>query len=162
MTDKTLGELFYTALKDVYYAEHQILKVMPKMAQATLSQPLRDAFYHHRDQSQTHIERLQHVFEIIGRPPGGRPCAAIDGIIAEGEAMLLAFDGTPALDAGLIGAARTIGHYEMARYGVLHEWAGQLGSGPAMARLALTLDEEGRADALLGRIARRRANRLAL
>lgn len=158
MAEKTLNDLFYETLKDIYYAERQILKALPKMARAASSDQLRNAFETHREQTQTHVERLQQVFEIIGQPPRGKTCPAIDGIIEEGEEIISAFQGTPALDAGLIAAGQAVEHYEMARYGTLREWANQLGMSDAVLLLEETLQEEEQTDEMLTQIARDGAN----
>ena len=158
MAQKTLNDLFHETLKDIYYAERQILKALPKMARAASSDQLRNAFETHREQTQTHVERLQHVFEIIGQAPRGKTCPAIDGIIEEGEEIISAFQGTPALDAGLIAAGQAVEHYEMARYGTLREWANQLGMTDAVSLLEETLGEEERTDEMLTQIAKDGAN----
>lgn len=158
MPDKVLDDLFHDTLKDIYYAERQILKALPKMARGAQSERLREAFETHRDQTQGHIERLQQVFEILGKPARGKTCHAIDGIIEEGEEVIEAFKGAPALDAGLIAAAQAVEHYEIARYGTLRQWAKQLGMKEAAALLEQTLEEESSTDELLTEIAESEAN----
>lgn len=158
MPDKVLDDLFHDTLKDIYYAERQILKALPKMARGAQSERLREAFETHRDQTQGHIERLQQVFEILGKPARGKTCHAIDGIIEEGEEVMEAFKGAPALDAGLIAAAQAVEHYEIARYGTLRQWAKQLGMKEAAALLEQTLEEESSTDELLTDIAESEAN----
>ncbi|WP_018000324.1 ferritin-like domain-containing protein [Paracoccus sp. N5] len=161
MAEKLLDDLFHDTLKDIYYAERQILKALPKMARGAQSERLREAFETHREQTQTHVERLQQVFEILGKSPRGKTCPAIDGIIEEGEEVMSAFKGAPALDAGLIAAAQAVEHYEIARYGTLRQWAQQLGLKDAAALLSQTLDEESQTDELLTEIAESEANREA-
>lgn len=158
MVDKRLEDLFYDTLKDIYYAERQILKALPKMARGAQSQRLRLAFEYHHNQTETHIERLQKVFEIIGKPARGKTCPAIDGIIEEGEDVMAAFKGTPALDAGLIAAAQAVEHYEIARYGTLRQWATQLGVKEAVSLLEQSLEEESSTDELLTEIAENEVN----
>ncbi|CAM3188853.1 Ferritin-like metal-binding protein YciE [Paracoccus aminovorans] len=158
MPDKVLDDLFHDTLKDIYYAERQILKALPKMARGAQSERLREAFETHRDQTQGQIERLQQVFEILGKPARGKTCHAIDGIIEEGEEVMEAFKGAPALDAGLIAAAQAVEHYEIARYGTLRQWAKQLGLKEAVALLEQTLEEESSTDELLTDIAESEAN----
>ncbi len=158
MPDKVLDDLFHETLKDIYYAERQILKALPKMARGAQSDHLRQAFEKHRDQTETHVERLRQVFEIIGKSPRGKTCPAIDGIIEEGEEVMAAFKGSPALDAGLIAAAQAVEHYEIARYGTLRQWARQLGLDDAAALLDETLTEESDTDELLTEIAESEAN----
>ena len=99
---KTLDDLFLETLKDIYFAEKQILKALPKMARAAQSEEGRSGFLHHRDETQGQIERLEQVFEIIGKPARGKTCEAIQGIIAEANEIIEEFDGSIALDAGLI------------------------------------------------------------
>ena len=158
MPDKVLDDLFHDTLKDIYYAERQILKALPKMARGAQSDHLRQAFEKHRDQTETHVERLRQVFDIIGKSPRGKTCPAIDGIIEEGEEVMAAFKGSPALDAGLIAAAQAVEHYEIARYGTLRQWARQLGLDDAAALLEKTLTEESETDELLTEIAEAEAN----
>lgn len=158
MPDKVLDDLFHDTLKDIYYAERQILKALPKMARGAQSDHLRQAFEKHRDQTETHVERLRQVFDIIGKSPRGKTCPAIDGIIEEGEEVMAAFKGSPALDAGLIAAAQAVEHYEIARYGTLRQWARQLGLDDAAALLDETLTEEADTDELLTEIAESEAN----
>ncbi len=161
MAEKLLDDLFHETQKDIYYAERQILKALPKMARGAQSERLREAFETHREQTQTHVERLQQVFEILGKSPRGKTCPAIDGIIEEGEEVMSAFKGAPALDAGLIAAAQAVEHYEIARYGTLRQWAQQLGLKDAAALLSQTLDEESQTDELLTEIAESETNREA-
>lgn len=158
MPAKDLEDLFHDTLKDIYYAERQILKALPKMARGARSDRLRKAFETHHEQTQTHVERLQQVFDILGKPARGKTCPAIDGIIEEGEEVMSAFKDTPALDAGLIAAAQAVEHYEIARYGTLRQWAQQLGMSDAAGLLSQTLDEEAATDELLTEIAEREAN----
>lgn len=158
MAEKLLDNLFHDTLKDIYYAERQILKALPKMARGAQSERLRSAFEDHRDQTETHVERLQKVFEIIGKPARGKTCPAIDGIIEEGEEVMAAFKGAPALDAGLIAAAQAVEHYEIARYGTLRQWAKQLGLKDAAALLEQTLEEKSSTDDLLTDLAESEAN----
>ena len=119
MGDKTLNDLFYDGLKDIYYTERKILKALPKMARGAQAEELKAAFKKHQEQTEGHVERLQQVFEIIGKRAQGKTCPAIDGIIEEGEEMLDEFKGQPALDAALVAAAQAVEHYEIARYGTL-------------------------------------------
>src|ERR1051325_3374471 len=102
--EKTLEDLFYDTLKDIYYAERKILKTLPKMAKAAQSPELKAAIEKHRDQTEGQIERLQQVFEIFGKRAQGKTCDAIEGIISEGEEIMDEFKGTAALDAGIISS----------------------------------------------------------
>lgn len=156
--EKTLETLFHETLKDIYYAERKILKALPKMKRAAQSEELKSAFEMHREQTEGHVERLQQVFDIIGKPARGKTCDAIEGIVAEGEEIIDEFKGTPALDAGLISAAQAVEHYEITRYGTLRVWAKNLGLNDGYDLLSQTLEEETRTDELLSRIAETEAN----
>lgn len=162
MTTKTLDNLFHDTLRDIYYAERKVLKALPKMARAAQSDDLRDAFLHHRDETEGQIARLQQVFELLDKAPRGKTCDAIEGIISEAEEIMEEFDGSPALDAGLIAAAQAVEHYELARYGTLKRWAEVLGMKEAAALLDETLAEEGAADQKLTGLADKSANKKAL
>ncbi len=142
MAEKTLDDLFLDTLKDIYYAEKQILKALPKMARAAQSEQGKAAFLQHRDETEGQIERLQQVFELIGKPARGKTCEAIQGILAEGEEIIEDYKGSVALDAGLISSAQAVEHYEIARYGTLKAWAEQLGHTDAIALIDANLQEE--------------------
>lgn len=160
--DKTLENLFHDTLKDIYYAERKIVKALPKMARGASSDKLKQAFEKHKEESEGHIERLQKVFEIIGKRAQGKTCEAIEGIIAEGEEILEEFKGTSAIDAGLISAAQAVEHYEIARYGTLKRWAETLGHNDAAKLLEETLQEESRTDEDLSALAEKTANPAAM
>ena len=159
--DKQLEDLFLDTLKDIYYAEKQIVKTLPKMAKAASSPELKSGFEKHREESEVHIERLEQVFELIGKAPRGKTCDAILGIIEEGKEIMDEFKGTSALDAGLISAAQAVEHYEIARYGTLKTWARQLGMNDAARLLDQTLSEEVATDNKLSQVAEGEANRKA-
>ncbi|MDR6664746.1 ferritin-like domain-containing protein [Rhizobium sp. 1399] len=159
--EKTLEDLFYDTLKDIYFAERQILRALPKMARAAQSQELKAGFEKHREETEGHVERLQQVFEIIGKRAQGKTCEAIQGIIAEGEEIIEDFKGTAAIDAGLISSAQAVEHYEIARYGTLKTWAQTLGFKEAVTLLDQTLQEEGKTDQLLTKLATTAANQKA-
>ncbi|AZO82039.1 MULTISPECIES: DUF892 family protein [unclassified Bosea (in: a-proteobacteria)] len=159
---KTLDDLFLETLKDIYYAEKQILKALPKMAKAATAPELKQAFEKHRDETETHVERLTEVFEILGKAPRGKTCDAIIGIIEEGKSIMEDFDGSPALDAGLLAAAQAVEHYEISRYGTLKAWAQQLALGNAVTLLDLTLTEELKTDLTLTQLGERKVNKQAL
>lgn len=158
MSEKTLDNLFYDTLKDIYYAERKILKSLPRMARGAQSEELKAAFEKHREETEGQIERLQQVFEIIGKRAMGKTCDAIEGIIAEGDEILEEYEGSDALDAGLIAAAQAVEHYEITRYGTLKRWAGLLGYEDAVRLLDETLQEESRTDESLTALADARAN----
>ena len=162
MPTKTLDDLFHDTLKDIYYAERRIVRALPKMARAARSPELRAAFEKHEEETQTHVERLQQVFEILGKAARGKTCPAIDGIIEEGEETMQALADSPALDAGLISAAQAVEHYEMARYGTLHRWAQVMGRADVAKLLDQTLQEEGATDQTLTGIADGSVNQAAL
>lgn len=143
---KTLEDLFYDSLKDVYYAEKKILRALPKMAKATNSQDLAAAFEKHRDQTEVQVERLEKVFEMISKRAQGKTCPAIDGIIEEGEEIMEEYKSSPALDAGLLAAAQAVEHYEITRYGTMKRWAEVLGMNEAAILLDETLQEESQTD----------------
>jgi len=159
--DKNLEDLFHDTLKDIYYAERQILKALPKMARAAASPELKAAFEKHKDETEGQIERLQQVFELLGKRPQGKTCDAIEGIISEGEEIIESFKGTSAIDAGLISAAQAVEHYEIARYGTLRRWAEVLGMAEAAKLLGETLDQEATTDDALTSIADASANAVA-
>lgn len=162
MPTKTLDDLFLDTLKDIYYAERKIVRALPKMARAAQSPELRAAFEKHEEETQTHVARLQQVFEILGKAARGKTCPAIDGIIEEGEETMQALADSPALDAGLISAAQAVEHYEMARYGTLHRWAQVMGRADVAKLLDQTLQEEGATDQTLTGIADGSVNQAAL
>lgn len=155
---KALNDLFLDTLKDIYYAEKQILKALPKMAKAATAPELKEAFEKHRDETETHVERLTEVFEIIGKAPRGKTCDAILGIIEEGKSIIEEFEGSPALDAGLLAAAQAVEHYEIARYGTLKSWAKQLGMNDAAKLLDQTLVEETKTDQTLSQLGETKVN----
>jgi ferritin-like metal-binding protein YciE len=150
---KTLDVLFHDTLKDIYFAEKKILSTLPKMAKAAQNEELKNAFLKHRDETEGHVERLEEVFSLIDKKPQGKTCAAIIGITDEGAEIMEEYDGSPALDAGLLAAAQAVEHYEISRYGTLRTWAEELGLDDAVELLQSTLDEEETTDETLTRIA---------
>jgi ferritin-like metal-binding protein YciE len=159
--EKTLDDLFLDTLKDIYYAEKQILKNLPKMAKAATAAELKAGFEQHAEETQGHVERLEQVFELIGKPARGKTCEAILGILEEGKSIMDEFKGTVALDAGLVSAAQAVEHYEIARYGTLKTWAAQMGLTEAVNLLDATLKEEVATDKKLSQVATNVANRKA-
>jgi ferritin-like metal-binding protein YciE len=158
---RPLNDLFLGTLKDIYFAEKQILRNLPKMAKAADSDELRQAFQTHRDETDTQIERLEQVFEMLGKPARGKTCEAIQGIVEESKEVIKDFDGSEALDAGLLAAAQAVEHYEISRYGTLRTWATQLGTTDAAKLLEQTLEEEKKTDELLTRLAEAAVNQKA-
>ena len=156
-----LEDLFTETLKDIYFAEKQILRALPKMAKEATSPELKEAFEKHRDETEDQVERLNQIFEAMGRPARGKTCEAIVGIIDEAKEMMDEFKGEDALDAALAASAQTVEHYEIARYGTLKTWARQLGMDEAAKLLDKTLQEEIKTDKLLTDLAMRNVNRKA-
>jgi ferritin-like metal-binding protein YciE len=152
-TTKTLDELFHDTLKDVYFAENKSVATLPKMHTAAKNSELKAAFEKHLGETKVHIERLEEVFKIIDKKPEKKTCAAILGITDEGDEIMEEYQGSPALDAGLLAAAQAVEHYEMARYGTLRTWALELGMKDAAKLLQTTLDEEQATDIALTGIA---------
>ncbi|MER8407541.1 ferritin-like domain-containing protein [Mesorhizobium sp. M1307] len=161
-SSKGLEDLFYDGLKDIYYAERKILTALRKMAKGAESEELKAAFEKHRDETEGQIERLQQVFDAFGKRAQGKTCPAIDGIIEEGQEILEEFEETPALDAGLVAAAQSVEHYEIARYGTLVTWAGLLGLKDAVPLLEQTLKEEKATDEALTRLGETGVNERAM
>jgi Uncharacterized protein conserved in bacteria len=158
MAEKQLDDLFLDTLKDIYYAERQILKALPKMAKAAMSPDLKAGFEQHLAETEVQVERLQQVFELLGKPARGKTCDAILGIIEEGKEIMDEYKGTQALDAGLVSAAQAVEHYEIARYGTLATWAKQLGHKEVLALLLETLKEEEATDQKLTTLAKTAVN----
>jgi ferritin-like metal-binding protein YciE len=158
MAEKDLNELFLDTIKDIYYAEKQILKALPKMAKAANSDKLRAAFEKHHDETEGHIERLEKIFELLGKAARGKKCDAIEGIIDEGKEVMEEYADTPALDAGLLAAAQAVEHYEISRYGTLKAWAVKLNNPQAAKLIDQTLAEEKKTDETLTRIAETEVN----
>src|ERR1700751_740982 len=153
MSEKDLNALFLDTVKDIYYAEKQIYKSLPKMAKASQSTQLRAAFEKHHDETEGHIARLEQIFELLGKPARGKKCDAIEGILDEGKEVMDEYEDTPALDAGLLAAAQAVEHYEISRYGTLKTWADQLGLKDAVKLLDQTLAEEKKTDEALSKLA---------
>ena len=152
---KTLQDAFYETLKDVYYAEKQSVRALKKSAKAAQHDELKQAFETHAEESANQVERLQQVFEIIGKPARAKTCEAMQGLTSEMEEDLEDFGDSPAADAVLAGCAQAVEHYEIARYGTLKTWATQLGYEDAAKLLDETLQEEKKTDQLLSEIAER-------
>jgi ferritin-like metal-binding protein YciE len=156
--EKTLDDLFLHTLKDVFYAEKQILKSLPKMAKAAESEELRMAFEKHREETEGQIERLEQIFQMLGKPARGVQCEAINGIIEEGKEVMEDFADSVALDAGILAAAQAVEHYEITRYGSLRTWAEELGMRDAAKLIEQNLEEEKKTDLLLTKLAEARVN----
>jgi ferritin-like metal-binding protein YciE len=150
MASKNLDDLFNDGLKDVYYAERKILTALPKMAASAQTAKLKEAFEKHHEETQSHVERLHQIFELLGKPVKAKTCPAVDAIIEEGEEILDKFKESPALDLGLIAGAQVVEHYEIARYSALKKWSLALGYSEAVDLIDATLQEELKTDADLG------------
>jgi ferritin-like metal-binding protein YciE len=155
---KTMDDLFLHHLKDIYYAEKQILKALPKMVKATKSPELAEAFETHRQETEGQVQRLEQIFEILDKPARGVKCEAIEGLIAEAKEVMDEAKESGVLDAGLLASAQAVEHYEIARYGTMRAWANQLGLSKAVKLLEQTLEQEKAADRLLTRLAESAVN----
>jgi ferritin-like metal-binding protein YciE len=156
--DKDLNDLFLDTLKDIYYAEKQILKALPKMAKAATSDKLRAAFEKHQAETEGQVDRLEQIFEMLDKPARGKTCDAIVGILDEGKEIMDEYKGTEALDAGMLAAAQAVEHYEISRYGTLKTWASELGLNDAARLLDQTLKEEEKTDVALTQLAKTAVN----
>lgn len=155
----TMAELYTKELRDLYNAEQQILKALPKMIEAATHDELKDALDAHRRQTEGHVRRLEQIFQEMGQSPKGERNKGMEGVLDEGE-DLIKDDLAPAIrDAGLISAAQQVEHYEMAAYGTVRTWAQDLGMGAHAKLLQSTLDEEKAANRLLTDLATQRVNR---
>ncbi len=153
MAEKDLNDLFLDILKDIYYAEKQIYKALPKIAKAASSDELRAALEKHQSETEVQIDRLEQIFETLGKAARGKKCDAIEGILDEGQEIMDEYADSPALDAGLLAAAQAVEHYENSRYGTLKTWAQTLGLKDAVKPLDQTLAEEKKTDDSLTKLA---------
>jgi ferritin-like metal-binding protein YciE len=158
---RSMEELFHAQLQDVYYAEKQLLKALPKLAKNSTNEQLAEAFTNHLHETEGQVERLEKVFELVEKKPRGKKCDAIIGIIAEGQEVIDKVDDDAVRDAGLVAAGQATEHYEIARYGTLVAWARLLGLDEAVELLNETLEEEKKADQLLTSIADEGVNEAA-
>jgi ferritin-like metal-binding protein YciE len=158
---KSLDELSVHFLQDIYYAERQLLKALPKMAKNAQDPALKDAFMAHREETQHQIERLDQVFDEMGKRARGVTCEAIKGLIEEVEELLEDSEPGAVRDAGLAACGQAVEHYEIARYGALVAWAKAAGHKNAATLLQQTLDEEKHADKLLNDLANKDINKAA-
>jgi ferritin-like metal-binding protein YciE len=154
----SLRDLLIEELRDLYSAETQLVEALPKMAEAASSQELRSAFEHHLEQTREHVSRLKDIFEEIGEKSSGETCEAMKGLIKEGEILVKAEGDPDVRDAGLIGAAQRVEHYEIAGYGTARSLAQRLGDRQVAGTLQLTLNEEAEADKKLTAIAESQVN----
>jgi ferritin-like metal-binding protein YciE len=148
-----MNDLLLLFLQDMYYAERQILKALPKMAKAAENEELRQALTHHREETQGHVDRLQQVFDHLGKRARTQTCEALNGIVEEGDEVIEEFGKGVVRDASILANAQAVEHYEMARYGTMVAWAKACGMREVAKLLQETLDEEKKADTLLNKIA---------
>jgi ferritin-like metal-binding protein YciE len=148
MADKGLKELYIDELKDLYSAENQLVKALPKMANAASSDELRHGFEEHSEQTKGHVQRLEKIFKALGESPNGKKCKGMEGLIKEGAEAMEEYEGG-LLDAALIGAAQRVEHYEMAGYGTVRAFAEELGESEQVSLLEETLEEEKQTDKTL-------------
>jgi len=153
MAMSSLFDLFHDTLRDMYYDEKKLTKVLPKMAKKASNERLAEAFETHLSQTEGQIERLDKVFELIEKPARGKKCEAMEGLAKEGDHVIKESDDPNVMDAGLIAAAHAVEHYEISRYGALIAWANVLGEDEASELLSETLEEEKATDELLNGIA---------
>jgi ferritin-like metal-binding protein YciE len=161
MAVKSLDDLFYDTLRDIYYAEKKLVTALPKMAKLAQSSELRQAMQKHLDETREHVQRLEQVFETLGKRATAKKCEAMDGIIAEAEEVASEIKAEEVLDAALISSAQTVEHYEIARYGTLCAWARELGMEDAEKLLQQTLEEEKATDEKLSMLAEEAVNQRA-
>ena len=159
---KTLKELFLKELADMYDAERQIVRALPKMAGAATYDKLKAAFQSHLKESEGHVTKLEQVFRSFDEKPKGKTCEATVGLLMEGSVLASEFKGSPAINAALIAAAQKVEHYEIASYGCLYEWSSLLGNEEAASLLKQILDEENCANATLNQMAYATSNNEAL
>lgn len=158
---KTLDDLFRHFLRDMYFAEKQVLKTLPKMAKKADSDELRAAIEHHHAETEQQIDNLEKVFELLGMKARGVTCDAILGILDEGKEIMSEAEDPDTLDAGMIASAQAVEHYEITRYGTMVSWAGTLGYRDVIPLLQANLDQEYAADRKLTEIAEGSLNREA-
>ena len=158
---KNMDDLFVHTLRDIYYAEKQIVKSLPEMIDKANNQQLKQGFQTHLRESENHVKRLEQIFQLLGKQAQGVDCPAIDGIIEEAEDVAGEVQDKTVLDAALIAAAQAVEHYEMTRYGTLIAWAKQMGRNDAATLLNQTLEEEKATDQKLTQMAEANINRRA-
>jgi ferritin-like metal-binding protein YciE len=155
---KTLNDLFVHQLRDIYYAEKQIVQTLPDMIEKATDAGLQQGFETHLGETKNHVKRLEQVFKMLGIEAKGVDCPAIDGIIEEADEVIGDVEDKEVLDAALIAAAQAVEHYEMTRYGTLIAWAKQLGRPDCASLLQQNLEEEKAADSKLTSLAERSVN----
>lgn len=161
MTINNLEDLFLETLKDLYYVEKKLVKTLPKMAKKATAPDLKQAIEDHLSETETHVKRLEKVFEAMGQRPVAKKCEALEGLIKEADEVLETVGDKRALDAAIISSAQTVEHYEIARYGTLACWAAETGNSNVVSLLEDTLEEEKSADDKLSELAEGTVNRKA-
>jgi ferritin-like metal-binding protein YciE len=146
MEHQALKELYIDELKDIYNAENQLVKALPKMAKAANSEELRTGFEEHLEQTRGHVQRLEQIFKELGEKPSGKKCKGMEGLVAEGQEMMGEDFEDDVMDAALISAAQRVEHYEIAAYGTVRTYAELLGEDTAVQLLEQTLEEEKETD----------------
>jgi ferritin-like metal-binding protein YciE len=154
MANEGLKELYVDELKDLYSAENQLVKALPKMAKAATSEKLREGFEEHLKQTRQHVERLEKIFNDIDESPKGKKCVGMEGLVKEGIELISEDFEDAVKDAGLIGAAQRVEHYEIAAYGTASEFARVLGESEHVSLLEQTLEEEEQTDEKLTELAK--------
>lgn len=162
MSLETMEELYVEELKDLYSAETQIVKALPKMAKAASSPELKQGFEEHLQQTEGHVQRLEQIFDKLGKSPRGKACKGMQGLLEEGEELISEEGASEVKDAGLIAAAQRVEHYEIAAYGSVRTFAQELGDKEAVRLLQQTLDEEAQTDEKLTKLATSSINEKAL
>jgi ferritin-like metal-binding protein YciE len=162
MKIKTMDDLFLEQIEDLYDAEQRLVKALPKMAEASTSQALRDAIESHLEQTKRHVSRLERVFGELGKDPKGQTCEAMKGLVEEGEDTIAEIPNILLRDAGIIAAGNRVEHYEIASYGSAKSFAKTLGLDGVVSLLDQTLQEEKEADQILTRLAEGMVNEQAL
>jgi len=155
---QTLDDLYTNMLKDLYSAEKQLVKALPKMAKNAQASDLQRAFQEHLKQTEGHVERIERIFSDLGSSPRGKKCVGMEGLVEEGNELLQEQIDPDVLDAGLIAAAQKVEHYEIASYSTVRTWAERLGYNQAAQLLQQTLDEEGDANKKLTQLAESHIN----
>jgi ferritin-like metal-binding protein YciE len=161
MSVKTLNDLFVETLKDLYYVEKKLVKTLPKMAGKATSPDLKQAIEDHLTETETHVQRLEQVFQLLGQTASAKTCEALEGLIREADETTGEIEDEQTLDAALISSAQTVEHYEIARYGTLACWAAEIGNTEVAELLEQTLEEEKAADEKLSMIAEDQINQRA-
>ncbi len=155
MEMESLAELYVEELKDLWSAEKQIVKALPKMIRAATAPQLKQGFQKHLKQSQEHVRRLERILKSLDKSPRGKKCVGMEGLLEEGSELIKEKPEPDVLDAGLISAAQHVEHYEMAGYGTVRTWAKLMGHADHAALLQQTLNEEGETDKALTKLAER-------